>query len=302
MNSNFPFRGVSVSDLASQAITRSVTKFTGTWRTVEMQPDVFVPQTFTVGVVVVSSTGEMAVKILEDHSKFDCVYRSRFDERSRSALLDTAREVLTDAAKNRRDVSLIDLLTANLRLSEPRFTSGDTVHLTAARLFEEVVVMAAEAKVARSEGVSTRDARKIVNDQLKRIAKADYDRIVVPDGSPIYLNDKGKAHKLDINLRPAKACGAVVSTIFHNEQSVEVNMLRPSSDIAAYTKEFKLAKPALFLLLPSSNQLDSKTRKKVEDVVSAQEWKLEREGFRVVSQSSEERLAEEIYDWAKQSF
>lgn len=302
MNSTFLFKGTSISALSTKALARQKPAFAGTWRTIELQPDVFVPQTFTVGVVVVSNSGETAVKVLEDSSKFDCIYKSKFDEQTRVGMLEMAREVLTEAAKNKFNMSAIDLLTANLKLGEPRFTSGDSIHQVASRIFADVVVLAPDVRIPRQEGLTTRAARKIVNDQLRIIANSDYDKIVVPEGSPIVLRDKGKAHKLDINLRPTKACGAVVSTVFHSEQSVELNILRPSSDIAAYTSEMKLGTPAIFLLLPDQNQLDAKARKRVQDVVEAQEWKLEREGFQVVSHASESLLARDIYDWAKQAF
>jgi hypothetical protein len=55
----------------------------------------------------------------------------------------------------------------------------------------------------------------------------------------------------------------------------------------------------LFLLLPEVGALEAKEFKRITEVIEEHEWKLERDGFRVVSLASPSMLASEIYDWAR---
>jgi hypothetical protein len=52
-------------------------------------------------------------------------------------------------------------------------------------------------------------------------------------------------------------------------------------------------------MLPERSQLEQSEWDRIENVVGEHSWKLEQDGFRVVSYDSPDGLAKEIYDWAK---
>ncbi|MFL9908280.1 hypothetical protein PQR75_01865 [Paraburkholderia fungorum] len=276
--------------------------FSGFWSTLELQPDVFVPQSFSVGIVVQPEGDRLHFKLLDDFKKFECIYGDRFPQRSIREVMTYAEEALRLAAQSRKSVSAISLDTDVLRLSEPKYTSGEDCEATIERLFDEVIVMAPHAKRKGREflSIDTPRARALVNQELKRIAQMDFEKIVVPGASTtgMLVDDGGARHHLDFNLRTAHACGSVVSAVYKSHISVELNLLKSSRDLTTYARIKSLRDTGLFLLLPDEQLLGPKEYKHIVDTIDEQAWKLERDGFRVVSLSSEAQLAQEIYDWA----
>ncbi|WP_155648946.1 hypothetical protein [Burkholderia stagnalis] len=276
--------------------------FSGVWSTVELRPDIFVPQSFSVGVVVQPEGERLHFKLLDDFKKFECVYGERFPQRSIREVMTYAEEALRLAAQSRKTISSIALDTEVLHLSSPVFTSGENCEATIERLFADVIVMTPHAKRQGREFVSidTPRARALVNHELKRIAQMDFEKIVVAGASTtgMLVEDRGTKHYLDFNLRTAGACGSVVSAVYKSPVSVELNLLKSSRDLTTYSRIKSLQNTGLFLLLPDENLLGRKEYQYISDVIDEQAWKLERDGFRVVSLSSEVELAQEIYDWA----
>lgn len=277
-------------------------RFSGVWSTVELQPDLFVPQSFSVGVVVQPEGERLHFKLLDDFKKFECVYGDRFPQRSIREVMTYAEEALRFAAQDRALISTVTLNTDVLRLSPPTFTSGEDWEATIERLFADVIVMAPHAKRQGREflSIDTPRVRALVNQELKRIAQMDYERIVVAGESTtgMLVDDRGVKHHLDFNLRTSRACGSVVSAVYKSHVSVELNLLKSSRDLTTYSRIKNLRDTGLFLLLPDEQLLEAKEYKHIIDVIDEQAWKLERDGFRVVSLSSEAQLAQEIYDWA----
>jgi hypothetical protein len=276
--------------------------FSGVWSTVELQPDIFVPQSFSVGIVVQPAGERLHFKLLDDFKKFECVYGERFPQRSIREVMTYAEEALRFAAQDRKPISTITLNSDSLRLSPPTFTSGEDWEATIERLFADVIVMAPHTRRQGREFVSidTPRARALVNQELKRIAQMDFEKIVVAGASTtgMLVDDKGTKHHLDFNLRTTGACGSVVSAVYKSHVSVELNLLKSSRDLTTYSRIKNLQDTGLFLLLPDEQLLEAKEYKHIVDVIDEQAWKLERDGFRVVSFSSEAQLAQEIYDWA----
>ncbi|MBR8211169.1 hypothetical protein KDW61_21130 [Burkholderia cenocepacia] len=276
--------------------------FSGVWSTVELQPDVFTPQSFSVGVVIQPEGERLHFKLLDDFKKFECVYGDRFPQRSIREIMTYAEEALRSAAQGRKLISAIELDSDAIRLSAPTFTSGEDCEATIERLFAEVIVMAPHSRRRGRDFVSidTPRARALVNQELKRIAQMDFEKIVVAGASTtgMLVEDKGTKHHLDFNLRTSGACGSVVSAVYKSPVSVELNLLKSSRDLTTYSRIKSLQNSGLFLLLPDEQLLEAKEYKHIVDVIDEHAWKLERDGFRVVSLSSEAQLAQEIYDWA----
>ncbi len=290
----------SFAHLFKQAVSLGSPAFAGAWSVIELQPDIFVPQWFNVGVVVQSANDRLHFKILDEFKKFDCVYGEQLPQSALRELMVFAEAALRQAAKDKIPLINVDFATANLRLSAPQFTSGEDREVTVERLFEEIVVMIPRAKEKESEFVSidTVTARKMVNEKLKEIAKLDYERIVLPNSTGMLYEDGDTKHYLDFNLRTSRACGSVVSAVYKTIQHVEYNLLKSSRDLTTYARLKNLSDIGLFLLLPDPQKMEPKEFKHVDELIAEQSWKLERDGFRVVSGDAEEMLAREIYDWA----
>jgi hypothetical protein len=299
------FLGVGdVSHMSRFAQATPTPGFAGAWTTIELQPDIFAPQRFTVGVAVQSPGDRLHFKLIDDFKKFECLYQERFPQKSARELLAYAEEALRDAVQSKTQIPEIRFETSCITLAQPQFTSGDDREATVERLYAEVVVMAPSTnkKAREFTSMDTPHARKIINLELKRIAQMDYEHIVRPDDQGMLLDYEGSKHFLDLNLLTLRACGSVTSAVYKTAPSVELNLLKSSRDLTTYSRVHKMDNIGLFLLLPEEELLEAKDYKKITEVIEEHKWKLEKDGFRVVSLSSPTVLASEIYEWAKPTF
>lgn len=295
------FSGIDTAHLSRIATAPPKPSFSGAWTTIELQPDAFVPQRFTIGVVVQSLGDRLHFKLLDDFKKFECLYHDQFPQRSVRELLAYAEEALRKAAKAKTAIPEIRFDTHCLTLAAPSYTSGDDREATVERLYSEVVVMApsGKRKANEFEFIDTPMARQLVNQKLKEIAKMDFEKIVPSEGQGLLLDYEGVKHFLDLNILTAGACGSVTSAAYKSPQTVEINLLKSSRDLTTYSRVNKMDNIGLFLLLPQADLMEPKEYKKIEETIEEHEWKLERDGFRVVSLASAADLAKDIYDWAQ---
>jgi hypothetical protein len=301
MNSQNPlFSGIDTDHLSRIATLTPKPSFAGAWTTVELQPDVFVPQRFTIGVVVQSPNDRLHFKLLDDFKKFECLYHDQFPQKSVREILAYAYETLTKASKAKTAIPEVFFDTHCLSLATPSYTSGDDREATVERLYSEVVMMApsGKRKVGEFEFIDTPAARRMVNKRLKEIAKMDFEKIVPSEGQGLLLDFEGERHFLDLNILTARACGSVTSVAYKSPQTVEINLLKSSRDLTTYSRVRQMDKIGLFLLMPQAELMEPKEFKKIEETIDEHEWKLERDGFRVVAHASPDDLAQDIYDWA----
>lgn len=297
------FGGIDTAHLSRIATAPPKPSFSGAWTTIELQPDAFVPQRFTIGVVVQSQGDRLHFKLLDDFKKFECLYHEQFPQKSVRELLAYAEEALRKAARAKTAIPEIRFDTNCLMLAAPNYTSGDDREATVDRLFSEVVVMAPSGKRKGNEFefIDTPKARQLVNRRLKEIAKMDFEKIVPSEGQGLLLDYEGVNHFLDLNILTAGACGSVTSAAYKSVQTVEINLLKSSRDLTTYSRVKKMDNIGLFLLMPQPDLMEPKDFKRIEETIGEHEWKLERDGFRVVSLAAPAELAQEIYDWAKPS-
>lgn len=293
----------SLTNLQNIASKTPAPVFSGAWSAVELQPDAFTPQRFTVGIVVQSLGERLHFKLLDDFKKYECLYADKFPQKSVREIMAYAEHTLHSGVQSKKAIPEIVFETSCLSLSAPQYTSGDDREATVERLYDEVVVMAIKAKKKGSdfESIDTPHARQLVNDQLKLIAQLDFEKIVNANNQGFLLKEKesNTKHYLDLNLLTPKSCGSVTSAVYKTAQSVELNLLKSSRDLTTYSRIQKIKDIGLFLLMPEYSIMEPKDYKRIEDVIHEYEWKLEKDGFRVVSLSSPLDLATQIYDWAK---
>ena len=286
----------------SQAIKISAPAFSGNWSTIEIQPDIFSPQKFIIGVVVQPENNRLHFKLMDEFKKFECIYGDRLPQSIVRELFSYAEQTLRKAAQDKTLLTEIKFDTENIMISAPQFTSGNDSEITIERLFNEIVVMAPhQLKSGREfESIDTNKVRVLVNQELKRIASLDYEKIVLPETTGLLYEDTDNhsKHYLDFNLLTKSACGSVVSAVYKSPTTIEINLLRSTRDLTTYSRIKNLNHTGIFLLLPNQELLEPKEYKHIDDIINEQSWKLERDGFRVVSLDSHVSLANEIYNWA----
>jgi len=299
----FSQAGSSFGHLDKSTVVIPSPSFEGYWASLELQPDLFAPQRFSVGIVTQAPNDRIHYHLLSEFKKFECVYSSRFAKDAIGELLRHAEEVLRLATKEKTPIDKVDFGSANLYLSAPAFTAGESAETVISRLYSDVVVMEPHANEKRPREFNTIDTpgvRDLVNEALKRIALNDYEKIVLDsqDGF-VKVDADNRPHHFDVNLRTRSAYGSVVSAVYKNIQNVEMNLLRANLDLSTLAKIDSVSDKGVFMMLPQRTELDAKDWLRLENIVDAQSWKLEKDGFRVVALDTAHSLAEEIYEWAK---
>ncbi len=261
--------------------------FSGLWRTIEWQPDLFNPQKFIVGIALESSEGETAFRLMEKAGRFECFFRPEPMAQEFNWLLSTAR----------RDIAAGKPISChNLSLSDGLFINGTSIDAVAAELFEEIVIAARptpENSKAEEIGPDTSSVRRSVNDELKRIMSLDFERVSREHGHTL------SNHHLDVTLAPTGGCGSVISTCYRTPASIEIHLLRAAQDISAYATAQNCPSKAIFLRVPDQNApLNARERRAIETLTGEACWKLECAGFKAPRHEVAATLATEIRDWA----
>lgn len=277
-------------------------EFSGWWSFIELQPDIFSPQRFPIGVIVQGDGERLHYKLLKDFKKFDCVYPEGFSHSSAKGLMAYAYEVLQAAITTKTPLSEIRFDSYALALSRPTHTSGRDREATVERLFSEAVAMAPSTikKGREFESIDTATARQMVNEHLKTIAALDFERFVLVDHPGLLIpGEQGIRHHLDLNLLTHRGCGAVISAVYKSYQTVEMNLLKASLDLKTCRAYKKLESVGLFLLMPNPDSMERREFRRIEEAIDDHEWKLEQDGFQVVTLENPRALAVEVYEWAR---
>lgn len=302
MSTIFSHSADHLLNLRSQATTVNTPVFKGSWSSIEIQPDIFSPQKFIIGVAVQPINSRLHFKLLDEFKKFECVYGDKFSQSTIRELFNYAESTLRIAAQTKRPLSEIEFDTEHLSISVPKYTSGADSEVTVERLFSEIVSMAPHIrkKGREFESIDTNKVRILVNEELKRIAHLDFEKIVLPDTSGMLYDDtsNNSRHYLDFNLLTKSACGSVVSAVYKTAATIEINLLRTTRDLTTYSRIKKINDTGVFLLLPNKEHLEPKEYKHIDELIGEQSWKLERDGIRVVGLESHVELAKEVYSWA----
>lgn len=302
MNINFFSQGSTPFDHLVRASTEiSPVEYEGIWSTLELQPDLFVPQHFTVGVVIQADNDRLHYHLLSEFKKFECLYSNQFPKKMVAEMMSHAEEILRQAARNKTPINRVNFGSANLFFSQPHHTSGTSFEAVLGRLYNDVVVLEPSntKKIRQFETLDTPAVRELVNQALKKIASFDYEKIVLDTKDGVLVKDRDRSHHLDINLKTRSACGSVVSAVYKTVPSIEMNLLRANLDLSTYAKIQDIREKGVFLMLPDRSSLDHVEWERVENVVGEHSWKLEQDGFRVVGMDTADAIASEIYEWAK---
>lgn len=143
--------------------------------------------------------------------------------------------------------------------------------------------------------------RRMVDDELKRIAGLAFERISTEPRRALRDQATGDAHYIEFNLEPPGKAGNVISAVYKTPMSVELNFLRASSDLATYArvKGLKDRQLGLFVMTPAGNAMPPSEMERIENILGEQSWSLEKQGFLVSAHTAAAAIAQDVWDWAE---
>lgn len=274
--------------------------FDGTWTTIELQPDPFARQRFTVGVAVADAQGGFAFRLLDDLSKFECIY-DKEDVAALRTLMETAEHGLLRARKNRSSLREFSFEVEAVSLGDLWPTAGTSAEDIANRLFFDVVpfIPKDERKARDFLTLDNTAVRQKVDEELKRIGGLAFERIVTDHQRTMLDRASGEPHRLEFNLEPAGKVGSVISAVYKTPDRVELNFLRASRDLATYSRLKDIRERlALFVMTPARDSMPPSDLDRLDNVVGEQSWNLEKQGFLVAAHDTAEPLARDVLEWA----
>jgi hypothetical protein len=238
---------------------------------------------------------------MDDLSKFECLY-GREDVAELRAMLEAAEHDLLRARKKLQLLGDVYFESTAVLLGDLWPTSGASVDAVLNRLFVDVVpfIPREERKARNFITLDNTAVRRMVDDELKRIAGIAYERIHTEPQRALRDQATGEVHWLEFNLEPPGKAGNVISAVYKTPTNVELNFLRASRDLATYAKikglhEHQLA---LFILTPTPDAVPTADLDRLENILGEQSWNLEKQGFVVSSHFSPEPLAQDVWCWA----
>ncbi|TSP11293.1 hypothetical protein [Cupriavidus campinensis] len=276
-------------------------EFEGTWATIELQPDAFARQRYTVGVAVADQDGNFIFRLLDDVSKFDCLY-GRDDAAEIRTLIEAAEHGLLRAQNSKIALADTQFDTGMVMLGDLWPTSGRSVDAVLSRLFVDVVpfIPREERKTRDFVTLDNAAVRRLVDDELKRIAGLSFERLSVYPQRAVVDRTSGQSHMLEFNLEPAGKVGSVISAIYKTPTSVELNFLRASRDLATYSRirELEDRQIGLFVMVPADGSMPPSELERIENILGEQSWSLEKQGFVVSMHDAAGPLARDVWEWA----
>lgn len=274
--------------------------FHGAWATVDVQPDLFARQRYTVGVVVCAQDGELQFQLLKNVSRFECIYDKK-ESATLLALLESAASSLRQAQRNQLDVGAIRFETDMLMLGELWPTSGASIGAVVSRLYLEVVPLEPKDLASRQDfpTMDNETVRELVNRELKRIAGTAFEHIVTEEARHRIEDSRtGTLHWLDFNLHPLGKVGSVVSAVYKSPTRVSLSVLGGAGDVSTFARLHKLDDRALFVMTPSTDSMSARHQERLANVLGGELWKIQTQGFRVEAHDAAEPIAQRIFEWA----
>lgn len=274
--------------------------FEGVWATLELQPDVFSRQKYTVGVVVVDLQGQLSFQLLDDFGKFECLFGKEYVAGLRT-LIDSAEQTLLRAKSEKQALQNVHFDSEGISLGELWPTSGSSANEVVHRLYLDVVPFVPTEEKRSREFVPMDNAtvRQLVENELKRIAGIKFEQIVTAPDRFFLDSTSGESHRFEFNLETSQKVGNTISAVYKTPDRVELNFLRASRDLTTYTRLKNLKNPAIFVMAPSDNSMPRDDRMRIENVMDEQSWSLEKQGFRVSAHQDAAALAGDILEWAE---
>ena len=272
----------------------------GVWATVELQPDLFSRQRYTVGVAVADMQGGFSFRLLDDLGKFDYLF-GRDAVASIRSMLESVEQTLLRAQKEKLSLASVQFDSSALSLGDLWPTSGSSIDAILSRLYADAVPFLPkdERRVRDFVTLDNASVRKLVDMELKRISGLDFERFVKDPQRQIRDSSTGESHWLEFNLEPPGKAGNVISAVYKTPDRIELNFLRASRDLATYARIQKLSDLAVFVMAPAKDSMPPSDLDRIENILGEQSWNLEQQGFTVSTHDTALPLAKDVWEWAE---
>lgn len=275
--------------------------FQGVWATIDVQPDAFARQRYTVGVAVAGLDGTFHFRLLDDLAKFECLF-GRDEVSEIGSVMEAAEHALLRAQKARTALREVCFEAEAVALGDLWTTSGTSLDAVLNRLYLDVVpfVPREQRKAREFVTLDNTAVRRLVDDELKRIAGLAFERIATEPNRAITDKETSDAHWLEFNLEPDGKAGSVISAVYKTPSTIELNFLRASRDLATYARLRKLQdrQLGLFVMTPHRDAMAPLELDRVENILGEQSWNLEKQGFVVSTHDSAAPLARDVWAWS----
>lgn len=275
--------------------------FEGVWATIELQPDAFSRQRYTVGVAVATLDGAFTFRLLSDLVKFECLF-GRDDVAEIRSLVEAAEQDLLRAQRDKVGLRDVQFETPAIVLGDLWTTAGASSDAVLSRLFVDVVPFLPrdERKARDFVTLDNSMVRRMVDEELKRIAGLGFERISVEPQRAVADRATGESHWLEFNLEPKGKAGSVISAVYKTPANIELNFLRASRDLATYARLKQLSDQqlGLFVMTPTKDSMLPAEFDRIENLLGEQGWNLEQQGFVVSAHDTAAPLARDVWEWA----
>jgi hypothetical protein len=275
--------------------------FEGVWATIELQPDAFSRQRYTVGVAVATLDGTFSFRLLGDLVKFECLF-GRDDMAEFRSLVEAAERDLLRAQRDKIDLREVQFETPAVVLGDLWLTSGSSSDAVLSRLFIDVIPFLPRDERKARDFITLDNAtvRRMVDEELKRIAGLGFERVRVEPLRAFADRSTGESHWLEFNLEPKGKAGSVISAVSKTPANIELNFLRASRDLATYARlrHLRDQQLGLFVMAPTKDSMPPAEFDRIENLLGEQSWSLEQQGFRVSTHDTPAPLARDVWEWA----
>lgn len=281
-------------------VSRTVPAYVGEWRPLFFCPDPASPQEFVVGIACSRDRHFDGWRLLDDYSKFECVYAKRLPATALIPYFARVSGFLKQAQDSGEGIPRVESLSEQLRWGDPLAAHGDTLEDTLADLYDTVVTLKPEAPVnARREFKArpTEIVRRRVNERLKVLLALRYERVVNERGYE-EIKEGNQRHRLMVNLRSGNKVGAVVSAWYSSVDSIASQILQAEADLTAAQKHFNAKHAGLFVVRPFEPAgIHPSVLESIDTFMEESKWRCDTRGNVFNTDEDENRLAEAIAEF-----
>jgi hypothetical protein len=264
---------------------------------VTYKPDATAPQAFIVGVIVQAGNNlqDCGYRVLQDISKFKCIYGHRIAQDDVEWALDELTLRIAHAAKSHIPASQWQLGSANFRIETGRYTSGPSIEALVSRAFEHAVVLAPSQHEKRFNSHGTASVRHQVAERLKMLAGVHYERFAV-DGIPFEFNNRRGLY--DVTHFGAGQVATVISGWSRSIQTLRTTLWHATADVSTCARAHQ-AEAGIFILFPTESPgIPEASWERMVEFVTDESAKLEGSSdMRVVAMPTPDELAVQVWEW-----
>ncbi len=267
----------------------------GNWFNIRWTPDLATGEVLNIGVGFVEN-GRVYSRILNYFERLKCLFGERGVYHA-----GLVTSIVAESLRLNEEKPPIPQVT----YKNNGFAQGVSVDEILSSLFDQTVPLGRKIVKSKSkERFSSLNADKLYTcllDELKLIARLDFERFV-PTSSSILVDDDSGRQELFVPFRDGHTLiGGLASSVYSSVSTIELNLLKAARDVETAIKLGKGSRASIFILKPACEVETLKKEQiiRIENTLDKFDWHMTKQGIAVGSHTTVEGLASEIYDWAR---